>query len=550
MERRVARASLGVASSLRTSLLAPANDIGDAASGADEPPTTSLRQRTLSGVRWMSLTRVIAELGGFVSSIVLARLVAPSEWGHTAVAVFFAMVAQSVSQQGVGSFLVSHKTPTRAHFRAAMFVALAGGAIGTVLTLGFALTLAPPIFGARTADFVALGSPVWLLGGLAAVPIAQLQRSLSFGRLGLIEASASIVSPAAAIVLAIGGLQGESMIIGGLVAAAVTAALGWTLARPTAPRWHAAETREIVRYGGPASGSSVLYAATRNIDYLLLAAFIPAFQVGLYMRAFALGSDYQSKISQILLNIAFPVLSRARDLGEARRLRARMVRVHATVLFPLLFGLIAIAPEFVPWMYGQRWAGAASLTQILALGGMVAAVGTGTGPLLMATGHPRLLLVYNLVAFVAYTIAVVVAVPFGVTAVCVAVVAVRWATFVAMQYFIVERRVGIPILETVRDDVIPAVTGGLPLLAVTALGLRLCLDAGLPTAVAMALPGIAGLALYVVILRVRFPATWADVRMLAHGFLPSTTPRRVARRVASTLRGRRPTEHAGVDQGL
>ena len=66
-------------SSLRTSLLAPANDIGEAASGADEPPITSLRQRTLSGVRWMSLTRVIAELGGFVSSIVLARLVAPSE---------------------------------------------------------------------------------------------------------------------------------------------------------------------------------------------------------------------------------------------------------------------------------------------------------------------------------------------------------------------------------------------------------------------------------------------------------------------------------------
>ena len=146
----------------------------------------------------------------------------------------------------------------------------------------------------------------------------------------------------------------------------------------------------------------------------------------------------------------------------------------------MLFGLIAVAPEFVPWMYGERWAGAASLTQILAVGGMAAAVGTGTGPLLMATGHTHALFVYNLVGFGAYTIAVLAAVPFGVTAVCVAVVAVRWISFISMQYIVVERRVGIPILETVRDDVFPAVTGGLPLLGVTMLGLRVAPRRGGP----------------------------------------------------------------------
>ena len=74
-------------------------------------------------------------------------------------------------------------------------------------------------------------------------------------------------------------------------------------------------------------------------------------------------------------------------------------------------------------MYGERWTGAASLTQILAVGGMVSAVGTGTGALLLAVGRPRALLGYNGVAFAAYAIAVLASVPFGVTAVCVAVVA-------------------------------------------------------------------------------------------------------------------------------
>ena len=109
-------------------------------------------------------------------------------------------------------------------------------------------------------------------------------------------------------------------------------------------------------------------------------------------------------------------------------MRARMIRVHTTILFPLLFGLIAVAPEFVPWMYGERWTGAAGLTQILAVGGMVAAVGTGTGALLMATGHTRACSGATASAFVAYAIAVLAAVPFGVTAVCVAVVGVRLIT--------------------------------------------------------------------------------------------------------------------------
>jgi O-antigen/teichoic acid export membrane protein len=266
------------------------------------------------------------------------------------------------------------------------------------------------------------------------------------------------------------------------------------------------------------------------VDYVLLAAFIPAFQVGLYMRAFTLGSDYQSKISQILLSVAFPVLSRARDRDEVRRLRERMIRVHVSVLFPLLFGLIAVAPEFVPWMYGEPWADAGHLTQILALGGMIAAVGTGTGPLLMATGHTQALFVYNVVGFAMYTSAVLLSVSFGVTAVCVAVVTSRLLGFVALQYLIVERRVGIPILETARDDVVPAFAAGLPQLVLTWVLLHLGLDVGLPVAAAILFAGVIGLVLNAVIIRWFFPTTWADLRMLADKLVPRASGARRLRR--------------------
>ena len=131
------------------------------------------------------------------------------------------------------------------------------------------------------------------------------------------------MGPAVAIALAIAGVDGEALIIGTLAGVGATATLAWTFSRPARPGWHPGETRDILGYGGPALGSSILYTGVRNVDYVLLAAFMPAFQVGLYMRAFALGSDYQAKISQVLVTVAFPVFSRATLLPKPATARRR-----------------------------------------------------------------------------------------------------------------------------------------------------------------------------------------------------------------------------------
>jgi O-antigen/teichoic acid export membrane protein len=341
-----------------------------------------------------------------------------------------------------------------------------------------------------------------------------LQRRLDFRRLAVIDASTSLASPVAAVAFALAGLDGEAIVLGLIASASVGAVLGLVYSPPGRPAWSGAEMREIAAYGTPAAGSSLLYTAVRNIDYVILAARLPAAVVGYYVRAFQLGSEYQSKISGILLRVAFPVFSRSQDATELRRVRARMVRVHAAVLFPLLFGLIAVAPVFVPFLYGEDWAPAASLTQILAIGGMVAAIGTGTGPLLLATGHPRALLLYNLAGFVAYVAAVLVAIPHGIVAVCWAVVAVRLVSFAFLQWAVVERLVGIPFLETVRDDALPAVAAGVLQLAVTWLGVQGLESASFPTALVLVLPGLAGLAVYLLVLRTCFRDTWHDLVLL------------------------------------
>ena len=479
------------------------------------PEQPSLRDATLSGVKWTSAARLVAELCALVSSVVLARLIVPAEFGLTVVAMFVATLAQSVASQGIGTFLVHLEAPSAHHYRTAMTLSIAAGLIGSVLTAAFALLAAPALFGDRAAELLLIASPVAAFGSLSSVPMSALSRRLDFRRVAMVEASMALTAPLVSVGFALAGLEGEAIIFGLLTSVAVGALLAFTFSRPPRPGWSPGEMRQIVGYAAPATGSSVLYSAVRNIDYVILAAWLPAAQVGYYLRGFLLGSDYQSKISGILLRVAFPVLSRSRDRGELRRVRARMVRVHAALIFPLLFCLIAVAPDLVPWLYGPNWAPAAPLAQILALGGMVAAVGTGTGPLLLATGHPKALFAYNLVGFVAYSAAVLVAVQFGLLAVCWAVVGVRLVSFVLLQYLVVDRIVGIPLLETLRDDALPALSAGIVLLGVAWGAVEGLHAISAPAAVVVIAASLAGLVAYALVVRLAFADTWHDLVMLS-----------------------------------
>ena len=472
-----------------------------------------LRAATLSGVKWTSIARLLGELATFASSIALARLISPAEFGETVVAVFFAALGPAIAVQGVGSWLVHAKAPSARHERAAVLLCILSGLVFTALTVAFALVVAPPLFGDRAADLLLLISPVMLLSSLVAVPMADLQRRLDFRRLAWVDLTMTASVSLVAVLLAALGLEAEALIGGYVASAALTALLASAYARPPRPGWCRPELGEIAHYGTPAAGSSMLHTVTRNADYVILAARLPAAQVGYYLRGFQLGSEYQAKISGILLRVALPVLSRATDLDEVRRIRARIVRTHASVLFPLLLGLIALAPLFVPLVYGPNWEPAVELTQILAIAGLAAALGTGTGPLLLATGHPRALLVYNLLSAVVYIAAVLIALPMGLTAVCWAVAIVTWASFFVLQYAIVDRIVGIPLLDTLRDA-LPALVAGLPLLAVSWL-LSGWLEPALPDWLVLVLAGMAGLAAYALCLRLLFASAWSDLTLLA-----------------------------------
>jgi O-antigen/teichoic acid export membrane protein len=499
----------------------------------DEPTAEGLLDAAVTGARWLAAARAASDSVQFVSAVILARLIAPAEFGHAAIALILLPLSAILTFEGFGSALVQRKSVTREHIETATLASLVAGALLTALTYFTAPFVATPIFGARTADLIQVAAPLYMLTGISAVSRSLLWRRLAFRAVSIIEMTSLLAGAILSVVFALGGLDGEAIVLGQVAGTAIATAMLFLLARPARPRWHGAELREILAFGGPASAAGALHVAITNADYTILAARLSATSVGLYWRAFQLGVVYQDKISGVMMRLAFPVYSRTRDLDQLRHLHERATRVHAAVIVPLLCIGIVVEPTLVPWMFGDAWREAVLPAQLLSVAGMIAAVLTGFPQVLLAAGQPKALFRFNICVLAVYAGTVWFTAPYGIATVAGAVVGVYVLMLVAVYAVLFKRVVGIPVGRMV-SDLGPAVAGGLAVLAIGFPLAEVLRSAGAPAPVLIALVGIIGLMAHVAVLRTCFPAVWTDLSGFTRRLVPARLHPRRWRAVPST----------------
>lgn len=469
-----------------------------------------LRTATLSGVRWTGMSRFVAEGTAFAATIALARLIEPAEFGRAAVALSVIALAQVLGSAGITAPLIRRPTLTKRDLEAVAFVDLVIGAVLSGLTLALAELALPGLFGQRTSEFVALVSPAWIVMGVGAPAQALLQREMRFRRLATIEGASVVLGATVSLVTAGLGLAGYALVLGGLTVVATASVTALASVQLVLPRPHPLEARGNLRFGTPVALSSLAYVAFRNVDYAILAARLVPSVVGYYYRAYQLGVEYQSKITRVMLRISLPVYARTKDLDELRRVRMRIVRTHATVIVPLLATFIGLAPTLVPWVFGARWQPTVVPAQIMAVAGMADAITTGSGPLMVAIGRPGALLRWNVGLLVAYATMVFFLAPHGLTVVAIGVAGFGVCTVLGIQLVLLGPHVGLT-LRHLWDDVHPALATGACVLA-AGYGVRAALSPiHVPPVVLLLVSGLAAAGVYALVLKVVFPAVWADL---------------------------------------
>lgn len=471
--------------------------------------------------------RPAVEAASLLGVAVLARLVAPAEFGRYAIALIVLTLA-NVPSQAVQYAIVQRKQVDKDHLKTGVTLTIVLGLAVCAFCFAASYTVVPVLFGGRTAVLVRLMIPACFINSVNTVQIAIITRRLEFRRLSLLDITITLVGTVVSIALAIIGLNGKAMVLG--VVAGSTAGYilvcYWVL--PPIPNFRRRSARDLLRFGIPAASGTASMVGFQNCDYVIVGARLGALQAGYYFRAYTLGVVYQKKVSQVMYTLGFPVLSRVTSEDEVHRLRQRMVHTITLILFPLLTILAIVAPKFVTWFYGPAWQASIVPVQILTIGGAAMLVAEALTVAMLGTGRARAVMWWGWGHFLAYGAVVFVAARLGLPAVAAGAVVVH-TIFLVIAYLLLARGHVRQAFKMLAKDVLPAAVCSVGLAAVAIPVSMVASTLGIPTLLYLVIVALASGAAYFVSLRLWFPNELRHLGLLAGRLLPRRLHRLFAR---------------------
>jgi O-antigen/teichoic acid export membrane protein len=379
-------------------------------------PALDLRARVLGGVAWKVASQLVLQGSRIVVAVVIARLLAPHDYGLAAMALIFASLVLVFSDLALGAALVQRRELTEDDRSTVFWTSMAAGLAFTLAGIAASGPIARfygepavrPLFAALSLAFV--------VTSLGTVQSAVLTRTMDFRRLELTVMVGNLGGAAVGVGAALGGAGAWAIILQQLVTASLCSLLLFAVC-PWRPhlRFSGASLRSLRAFSANVFGQRVLYYLHRNTDNLLVGRFVGAAALGVYGLAYNVMLVPFTRLAGPLQEVLFPAFSRMQD--DPRRIAdawIRVTRLVAALAMPALVGLAVVAPDFVQVVLGRRWAEAAPVLQILVWVGLLQSLQTLNSGILIALDRTRLLFRYSVAFFAAHLVAFLIGVHFGI----------------------------------------------------------------------------------------------------------------------------------------
>lgn len=380
-----------------------------------------LAHRAARGVLTVAGARLGIQVAQFGSSLILARLLVPSQYGLAAIAWTVTGFAFLFNDMGLSSWLVQTPKITARDASTAFWLNAAAGVTLTVLLLVLSEPLASLFGHPGLAPLLRIAAIAFTIS-LTAVPNALLERRLQFGQVAAIDMTSQVAGFSVTLACALLGLGAASLVIGPVAATGLSSLGAFAAARwlPTA-RPSRASARQVLGFGGHLAGFNVIAFWALNLDNILIGRFVGARSLGFYNRAYMLMLMPMQQVSGALGRVLLPVLSAVReDTVRLRRAVLRVCRTNSVLLCPCLIGLAAVAHNFILVAFGSRWLGTAPLLAILCLSGPPQVAAGISGLVCQAAGQPRLLTTWGNLSSLSLIVAIAAGLPWGAEGVCIA----------------------------------------------------------------------------------------------------------------------------------
>jgi O-antigen/teichoic acid export membrane protein len=338
----------------------------------------------------MVVARMCDRLLGLVSMVILARLLVPDDFGIVAMAMSVVALLGLLRAFGFDVVLIQHRDLKRAHYDTAFTLNLLVSLLVSLLLVAMS---------APAAVFFGEPELTWVMVFLAFAPaissllnigVVDFRKNLEFRREFLFMFLARIARFVVTVSLAFSLRNHWALVFGILIGRGAEVLISYVM-HPYRPRISLAAWRELFGYSKwLVLGRMTQVLIQRSADFVI-GRFAGARALGLFNVSYEIAFLPSSELAAPVNRAIFPGYARqAEDPDALRQGLLDVVSVIGLGILPAAAGLMVTAPQVVLVLLSESWAEAIPLIPVLALAGMINALGSNTGLLFLATGRPQI----------------------------------------------------------------------------------------------------------------------------------------------------------------
>lgn len=351
-----------------------------------------------------------------ISTVVLARLLVPADFGLVAMVTAITGLGQAFADLGLSEATIQRQDISRDQVSTLFWINAGIGLALTLVTVALAPVLAWFYREPRLKDLGFLVSFTFLIGGLRVQHNALLKRQMRYGSIAIRDVASWLLAVPLAIIMAWRGAGYWAIVALPLTFNFTQTVISWLMLKwiPGRPR-RDANVRSLLTFGGNVAASYLVINLSRSADAVLIGWYWGAGPLGLYSRAYNLLMLPVRQLSAPAGSVAVPAFSRLQgDPERFARYYLRAANLMAWISVPIFGFLFVAADPVIALVLGNKWRGAAPIFQILAIAALGQLLFESTIWLFVSRGQSGRLLKLWLIVSPIIVASFVIGLPFGI----------------------------------------------------------------------------------------------------------------------------------------
>lgn len=325
----------------------------------------SLARKTIIGTSWMMGWRMVTRVLGLTSTLILARLLMPADFGIVAMASVFSTIVTALSELGLEAALIRHPRRDRTLFNTAWTLQII-----RAVAIGILLAASAPVAAwwfdePRLVAVVLITAASAAAGGLMNIGVVEFQRDMRFDRHFLVLAIPRLLQVITTVSCALLLRSYWALVIGIVTGSVARIAVSYLL-HPYRPSFRLAEWREFAHFSLWTWAASMANLVWARCDWFLLGPVVGPAGIGLYLLALETAILPVTEMIAPAGDVLFSGFSEAQRRGTTSHMAARVATTLLLFSAPVTIAISASASHVVAALLGAKWAAAQPLIAILA----------------------------------------------------------------------------------------------------------------------------------------------------------------------------------------